>query len=351
MSTQISNTLYSYPYTLNTDWQRPSDWPVYGPTSTYDFCALTSNLADYMSFEIQAGCSQSNTVNIDWGDGTPIETRTLTNPAGETFSVIHYYSATASTGTTCSEGYKTFVVRIWPDRVGTQSTSQGIGLGAYLQTVRPYPVAGAGSNNAILGFNYGIPLHELVYGDDVGGFAKSINADQNGTFCSFATTLPMTTTSRGRFLNLKYVKLPQYMWGSPNFYQAFAYTGIAKIDMPLMLVNGIGSRTPYAVNVNCAGMFLSQETSGQTGNTFFTISMPQGLYPTDFSHVFYNCYNLRTINLRSDFLKDCTTLQNAFYNCYSLKSMILPSTPLCVTYNSAFAANTSLEYFEFGDLS
>lgn len=305
---------------------RPSDWPAIIDVATevqFLFCDLgDASCSIRTTFSRTSGAQN---IVIDWGDGTS-DTVTTTN----TITTAHTY--TPGSGTPCSLGYTTFIIRVY-------FTGPGVSV---LSNCNILPVLIVGDTSSL----QNCAVLEAYYG----------NSTQNATAVNFYS-LGTNTTSLGVYGNLQFVKLPSTVtWTSwvTTFYQC---TSLVKVVMPtsnsqMASLNqaflGCSSLLEITFPSNATGITnLSQAFNGCTNLRTVTFPTTMNSCP-DISLVFFNCSNLRTITFPS--INAATTFSNCFLNCTQLEWVKFTSMPTVigtVSMNNCFQSCVNLQNVYF----
>lgn len=340
MAVKLPSAYPSLPKSQANDWVRPADWP----TITNDPNEINLLVNDQGVGYISLNATFTGTAYVDWGDGSSPQAITSGTP------FTKYY--TEGTGTPCSRGYTTFVIRVYG---ATQFT-----------TCRPTYTTATNSNGTTLGQRYSIGILEFYYGDNVqqiGGSYFSSNGGGNSVYS---------------FNQLEYVKFPATcsLFAIPYmFVNCYAlervdlpyYTGVSSISMVNTFSGCVNLRSitfPSNFPISdlsstfsgCASLksVIFNQSSLPNITTSFTttfancvnlvsISLPTMANVTSFSSTFTNCYNLRYFKLANGSMVFGTTtaitFDNAFNGCGSLEQVILPST-----VNTTFLASYAFQY-------
>ena len=280
-------------------YSRPSDWPVITDVATevqFLFCDLgDATCAIRTNFTRTSG---SQNIIIDWGDAT-ISTVT-TN-----FSTNTNHTYTPGTGTPCSLGYTTFIIRVYFTGTGVSVLNNC--------NIMVIPISGD-----ISGFQSCAVL-EAYYGDST----------QNATIVNF-NSQGSSNGSLGVYSYLQFVKLPATVSWSQWNSAFFNCTALLKVVMP----TSNSAATQYqSVFSNCYNLLELILPSNST-------------VITTFGNAFQTCYNLRSITLPTT-LNSCTIFSTTFYGCYNLRSVTLPSINVCNSLQIAFYSCYQLEWVKF----
>jgi hypothetical protein len=280
-------------------YSRPSDWPVITDVATevqFLFCDLGDAACQIRTTFTRTSGSQN--IVIDWGDAT---TSTVTT-TGST-NTTHTY--TPGTGTPCSLGYTTFIIRVYFTGTGVSVLNNC--------NIMPIPISGD-----ITSFQSCAVL-EAYYG----------NSTQNATVVNF-NSQGSSNASLGVYSYLQFVKLPATVsWTQWNnaFYNCIA---LLKVVMP----TSNSAATQYSsAFFGCYNLLELTIPSNSTGITTF-------------GNAFQNCYNLRSVTLPTT-LNSCNTFSTCFYACYNLRSVTLPSVNVCNSFQLTFYQCTQLEWVKF----
>jgi hypothetical protein len=280
-------------------WVRPADWPI--------ITDVANEVQFLMSDQGDANCSiltnftrTSGTQNIiiDWGDGT---TSTITTTANTRTNKTYV----PGTGTPCSLGYTTFIIRVYFTGTGVSVLST-CSMGALY----------VGSNTFSAQTCY---VLEAYYGD---GTTPTVPARFYG--------VPGNSNSLAIFSALKYAKFPSTVsW--TNVQNMFTgATSLSRVVLPTSMSSVSASANMFQ---NC---YELEEVTFPSDATAMT----------NFTGMFQNCYNLRTVTLPTS-LNNCTIFNTAFDACINLRNLTLPSLNICTNFVSSFAACTQLEWVRF----
>jgi len=280
-------------------YSRPSDWPVIIDVATevqFLFCDLGDATCSIRTTFTRTSGTQN--IIIDWGDAT---TSTVTTTGATT--TAHTY--TPGSGTPCTLGYTTFIIRVY-------FTGTGV---SFLNNCNILPLLISGTSNS----HQNCAVLEAYYGDSTQN-TISVNFYSQG----------QNGNSLGVFSNLQYVKLPATVswtsWGI-TFQSCSA---LVKIVMPTS---------------NSTMTSLSQAFLGCVN--LLELTFPSNATNiTSFNQAFDSCFNLKSVTLPTT-LNLCTTFNFAFSSCYNLKSLTFPSINTCNIFQFAFQNCTQLEWVKF----
>lgn len=285
-------------------WVRPSDWPVIVDTSNEVQFLMSdiNNASCTVETQFQRTSGSQNMV-IDWGDGTTDTIVSTTNT-----KTNHFY--TPGTGTPCSRGYTTFVIRIY-------FTGTGVSV---INTARLYSAIVVPANTSNPFTDCG--LLEIYYGD---GTLPTANMS--------AWYQSSNGSSTGSFSYLEYVKLPQTL-GTASFVDTFNNcSALSVVIMPTSMPNITSAGNAF---FSCRSLKSITFASNSTNITTLITA-------------FSGCEQLTSVILPNS-LNNCTTLSGAFQNCISLKNIIIPTLNNCTDYSNTFTGCTSLEWARFNGL-
>lgn len=290
-----------------TEWVRPSDWPVITDNANTVQFLINDIGASQSCFTF--GISTTYTkefpnyydLYIDWGDGSAVQT--VSNPA----STVTLHTYIPGTGTPCSRGYTTFVIKIWCGTLGSISTSkiQVARCGIYTTT------SGAAANQLVLNTTH--PLLEAYYGDNI------------------QDCLPFYASgSTQRMAFCEYIKMPATLHSSITSLQSYYnnYWALQKIVLP----------TSMPSVANMSGTF--QNCYKLRGD----IVIPTDAPITNFSFAFSGCYNITSFRWLGGSL--VTTMASAFNICQNLLWVELGSLVKCTGWNSTFQNCFNLQSFK-----
>lgn len=283
-------------------WVRPTDWPIITDT-TGEVQFLMSDLGD-SNLSLRTNFTRTSGTQdmvIDWGDGT---TTTITTTGATTTNK----SYTPGTGTPCSLGYTTFVIRVYFTGVGVSVITQ----------CQPTAVLITGNtfstqNCAVL---------EAYYGD---GTIPS----QPPTFESVAGN----SSSLSYFSNLTYVKFPSTCtWSSGiNFNSCY---NLVVLIMPTSL--GTYNNSLSSSFRDCRSLQEINFPAGMTGIT-------------QLNSTFQNCFSLKKVTFPTS-LNSVGDMQNCFNTCRSLINITVPSINNCSSMIQVFFGCSALEWVKFTSL-
>jgi hypothetical protein len=281
-------------------WTRPSDWPVItdAPNEVQFLFSDVDDAACTIRTQFTRTSGSQNIV-IDWGDGT---TSTVTTTA-QTNTTKTY---TPGTGTPCSRGYTTFVIRVYFTGVGVST----------LNVCRIIPVAVATNTGNI---QTQCPVLEMYYGD--------------GTQTTSMTYYYSGSNGLGNYNYLEYAKLPSTVTFTDMTGTFQDCSNLYVVVMPASASSLTGFSNIFS------GCFLLQSASVPSNATAIS----------NISAAFQNCFNITSISLPSS-LNSCTTFLNTFNNCYALKNLTIPSVNSCITFQNAFLNCYALEWVKFTSL-
>ena len=297
-----------------TSWTRPVDWPVITDTVN-EVQFLMSDLGDASCRIITTFSRTSGTQNIiiDWGDAT---TTTVTTTA----STVSTKTYTPGTGTPCSLGYTTFVVRVYFTGVGV-SVLTGCSITALLISGNTFSTQSCGVLEAYYGNG--------TVGSNVPSFYSAVGNSQSFSMFNW----------------LQYVKLPATVsW--TNISNMFnGCNALAKVVMPTSASGLTSLQSTFSECFNLEELTFPSNATGITSllNTFQvctnlkTVSFPTSLNScTSATQIFFNCFNLRYVTFPS--INAMTSFTNGFQNCYQLEWVKFNSMPTAasVNFNTAF---------------
>jgi hypothetical protein len=302
MGVQLPIQNYFKPKATPTDWVRPVDWITITDTpNEVQMLVADVNLAN---FTIRTNFVKNSGTNmyIDWGDGSPIDTISV---IGLTLTSHQYV---IGTGTPCSRGYTTFVIRIYADPTSVISFCQ--------------PIAPTITSSSLA---YTMGLLEVYYGNGT----VNTSAPNYGGVGSASSIV-------GGFGLLEYVKLPQSVaWTSGMGFMFSQNQSIQKVILPTTYTGGVMDfRHFFSGCVNLRGEYVIPSSPVLAG--------------AQLEATFSNCYNITKVTLPSTF--NGTLLSSTFVNCLSLKNITLPNLPLVTSIASVFDGCTSLEWVKFNEL-
>lgn len=281
------------------EWVRPTDWPVItdAPNEVQFLMSDINNASCTVKTQFSRTSGSQNIV-IDWGDGT---TDTITS-TGNT-DTTHQY--TPGSGTPCSRGYTTFVIRVY-------FTGTGLSI---LSNCRLYALL-SGGNTAAPYVNVG--LLEIYHGD--GTQTVSMNNYYLSASVSGISSFPF----------LEYVKLPvtvTFTLISNAFENCIS---LAKVVMP---TSASSWTTVTSMFANC--------------NNLRSIIFPSNATALNsLSSVFSSCGKLTFVVFPTS-LNSCSTISSCFSGCSSLKNVTFPSINTCTNLSSCFTNCSSLEWVRF----
>jgi hypothetical protein len=289
---------YFKPKPIPQDWVRPSDWPLITDTANEVQFLMSDINQGVFTIRTQFTRTTGN-LYIDWGDGSSIDTITTTG----TTNTSHQY--TAGTGTPCSRGYTTFVVRVYTDPTCVITVCQ--------------PVAPVAAGNST---TYQMGLLEVYYGNGTSG-----NAPSYGGVGSAAAIV-------GGFAYLEYVKLPQSVsWTTGTTFMFSQNQTIQKVILPTTFTSNTSFRHFFSGCTNLRGEY--------------NLSMLTGLSGNDLESTFSGCINITNVILPSTPLT-ITTLASTFNACYSLRNITIPDIPNVTSFSQTFRDCFNLEWVKFG---
>jgi hypothetical protein len=292
---------YFTPSAQKEDWIRPNDWPV--------ITAVNNEVKFLMSDINNASCSivtsftrtsGTQNITIDWGDGTTDVISTATS-----VTTGHQYAI--GTGTPCSRGYTTFVIRVYFTGTGV-SVLNNCRITSVLvsgNTVTPYDSIG---------------LLEVYYGDSTQ--TVSMDGYYSNNLTNGLCSAPF----------LEYVRLPTSV-GFSSMQNTFENcTALNKIDMPI---------TANSLN-NISSLF-------KDCFLLSTVTLPQTTALTTLSNVFTNCFQLYSVTFPLN-LNSVTTISNLFFKCFNLKTITFPNLQAVTSITTIADTCTSLEWVKFEGL-
>lgn len=278
---------------------RPVDWPVIIDAAAevqFLFCDLGDAACSIRTTFSRTSGPQN--ITIDWGDGTASAV-TTTNST----TTAHTY--TPGSGTPCSLGYTTFVIRVY-------FTGAGISV---LSNCNILPVLISGDTSS----HQNCAVLEAYYGDST----------QNATPVNFYS-LGTNATSLGVYGNLQFVKLPASVtWTSwvTTFYQC---TALLKVVMP---TSNSAMASLNQAFFGCASLLDIRFPSNATGIT-------------NLGQAFNGCTNLRTVTFPTT-MNSCTDISLVFLNCSNLRFITFPSINAATTLSQCFLNCTQLLWVKF----
>ena len=105
MAFNLPSNLFTNPK-VGASFSRPTDWPIITDTAEeVQYLFADTNTAS-LAIKTSGAWPYSNTITIDWGDGTTNTVSSLPNTVTN-----HFY--TKGAGATCSRGYTTFKIRVY----------------------------------------------------------------------------------------------------------------------------------------------------------------------------------------------------------------------------------------------
>lgn len=278
---------------------RPSDWPIVTDTTNevkFLVCDVGASQSSTI-FGISTTFDRTGSENlyIDWGDGSLTETIS-TNTATVT---THLY--VPGTGTACSRGYTTFILRIWTDSGATITQARA---GVY--TTTSGGAANQQSSNVI------VPILEAYFGDGV----------KEGT--------PFLVTGSQRMSYCEYVKMPSTFVGTSWNSYFTNYYSLQRITLPTSAPN-VG---------DASSMFLNcYKLSGD-------IVLPSNAPITTMANMFQNCYNISSITYINS--QSVSSMNTTFQNCYNLIFAKFGDLLSCNDFGSCFNNCYNLQSYEMG---
>jgi hypothetical protein len=285
-----------------TTWVRPTDWPVITDT-VGEVQFLTSDLGD-SNLSLRTNflrTSGSQDMVIDWGDGST----TTISATGATITNKTYIPGT---GTPCSLGYTTFIIRVY---------FTGVGVSVITQC---QPTALLISGNTFSAQSCSVL--EAYYGDGT-------IPTQPPTFES----APGTSSSLSFFNNLTYVKFPATCtWSSSiNFNSCY---NLVVLIMPTSL--GTYNNSLSSSFRDCRSLQEINFPASMTGIT-------------QLNSTFQNCFSLKKVTLPTS-LNSVGDMQNCFNSCRSLLNVTVPSINNGSSMIQTFFGCTALEWVKFTSL-
>lgn len=285
-----------------TTWVRPSDWPIITDTNN-EVQFLTSDLGD-SSLSLRTNflrTSGTQNMVIDWGDGT---TTTISNTGSTTTNKTY----TLGTGTPCSLGYTTFIIRVYFTGTGVSVISQ----------CQPTALLIPGNTFS----TQECSVLEAHYGDGT-------IPTQPPTFAS----VPGSSSSLSFFNSLTYVKFPTTCtWQSGiDFNSCF---NLVVLIMPTSLANY--NNTLSAAFRDCRSLQELNFPANMTGIT-------------QLNGTFQNCFNLKKVIFPTS-MNNVGDIQNCFSNCRSLLNVTVPSINNGGTMTQMFVSCLGLEWVRFTSL-
>jgi hypothetical protein len=283
-------------------WVRPADWPVITDTAG-EVQFLTSDLGD-SNLSLRTNFSRtsgSQNMVIDWGDGTT----TTISATGATTTNKTY---TPGTGTPCSLGYTTFIIRVYFTGTGVSVISQC------------QPTALLISGNTFS--SQECSVLEAYYG--------------NGTIPTQPPTFESSagnSSSLSFFNNLTYVKFPATCtWTSGiNFNSCL---NLVVLIMPTSL--GTYNNSLSSSFTNCRSLQEINFPASMTGIT-------------QLNSTFQNCFSLKKVTFPTS-MNSVGDIQNCFNSCRSLINVTVPSINNCSSMIQVFFGCTALEWVRFTSL-
>lgn len=278
-------------------YSRPADWPVITDVATevqFLFCDLGDAACSIRTTFTRTSGSQN--IIIDWGDAT---TSTVTTTAST--DTTHTY--TPGTGTPCSLGYTTFIIRVY-------FTGTGVSV---LNNCNILSILLSGSTNSTQICH----VLEAYYGDST----------QNATPINFYSSIG--SPGLCVFSNLQFIKCPATVsW--TNYLTAFqSCYSLVKVVMPTSNPNNASMNQIF---------FLC--------HSLLEVTFPSNVNITGFDNAFQNCYNLRSVTLPAT-MNSLSTMNLSFFYCYNLKSITLPSINSVNSLSSTFQNCFQLEWAKF----
>lgn len=279
-------------------YSRPLDWPVITDVATevqFLFCDLGDAACSIRTTFTRTSGTQN--IIIDWGDAT---TSTVTTTAQT--NTNHTY--TPGSGTPCSLGYTTFIIRVYFTGTGV-SVLNNCNIMAILISVNT-------TSPQIC------HVLEAYYGDST----------QNATVINFYSIIGSTCLSI--YNQLQYVKLPVTVsWTSWQFTFNNCFS-LLKVVMP----TSNSAATTYATAFqNCLNLLEFTFPSNSTAIT-------------SLNGTFNGCSNLRSVIFPTT-MNSCTDLGSCFFVCSNLRNVTLPSINACSSLQFTFYTCTQLEWVKF----
>lgn len=312
-----------------TTWVRPADWPtIVDAANEVQF--LFSDIND-ASCTVRTQFTRSTgaqNVVIDWGDGS-----TSTVSTTSTTDTTHTYIP--GTGTPCSRGYTTFVVRVYFTGAGT----------SILNETRIFPILPGTPTLTSTNKYQTCALLEAYYGD--GTFTVSA-ANYFGGGNAGGTGIAL-------YNYLEFIKLPSTVtWTATNlmFYRC---SSLYKIIMPTSAVSltniasmffGCTLLQSVILPSNSTGITTATSTFGQC-SSLSSITFPPTLNScANLSSTFTSCNSLKLITIPS--INAATDLSGMFTSCFALESVKFTSMPTpgvltAVNCNSMFSGCNNLQ--------
>lgn len=279
-------------------YSRPSDWPVITDVSTevqFLFCDLGDASCSIRTTFTRTSGAQN--ILIDWGDGNSNTVTTISQ-----INTNHTY--TPGSGTPCSLGYTTFIIRVYFTGIGV-SVLSNCNIMAIL-------ISDNSSSTQICN------VLEAYYGDST----------QNATPLNFNSS--NSTSSLSMFNKLQFVKLPATVtWASwaSMFYEC---RSLVKVVMPTS--NSAAASYNFAFHT-CPKLLEITFPSNSTSIT-------------NLGSTFNSCSNLTSVTLPTS-LNSCTTLNFCFQYCDNLRSVTLPSINSVTDLANSFNGCIQLEWVKF----
>lgn len=308
-----------------TTWVRPADWPVITDTIG-EVQFLTSDLGD-SNLSLRTNFSRtSGTQNmvIDWGDGTT----TTISATGSTTTNKTY---TPGTGTPCSLGYTTFIIRVYFTGTGVSVISQC------------QPTALLISGNTFS--TQQCSVLEAYYGNGT-------IPTQPPTFESVAGN----SSSLSFFNNLTYVKFP----ATCTWTSGINFSGCLNLVVLIMPTSlGTYNNSLSSSFINCRSLQEITFPASMTGitqlNSTFQncFSLKKVTFPTSMNSVgdMQNCFNAcgNLLNVTVPSINNCSSMIQVFFNCASLEWVRFTSLPTTanVNFQSLFSTCPNLQNVYF----
>jgi hypothetical protein len=354
-----------------TTWVRPADWPVITDT-VGEVQFLMSDLGD-ASLSLRTNftrTSGSQNMVIDWGDGT---TTTISSALATTTNKTY----TPGTGTPCSLGYTTFIIRVYFTGTGVSVITQ----------CQPTALLISGNtfstqDCAVLEAYYGngtIPTQPPTF-ENAAGNSSSLSYFSNLTYVKFPSVC--TWSSGINFngcLNLVVLIMPTSL-GTYNNSLSSSFRdcrSLQEITFPATMtgITQLNSTFQNCFSLKKVTFPASLNSVGDIQNCFNTcrslinVTLPSINNCSSMIQVFFNCPALEWVRFTSlptttnvnfqSLFSSCTNLQNVYFpasvnptstfscfgvfqSCFALKSIVFPSNMRVSTFASCFNSCTSI---------
>lgn len=306
-----------------TAWVRPPDWPAMPDSQTNYIdvlAAVTNDGGNYCSVKINAVGGYT----VNWGDGT------VENVASGVQRDHQWNFADADLGPVTSRGYKTAMIRIYPQVPANPITM--------FDLTPKHAAAGLSTySNPWLDIQVNAPSATLMYYSATvwARIVERINIIAIGAVNTLGSTFQNCSSLQS--ISFPPGSLTQVTAMSSTFNGCMSLLSVAFPAGSLALVNTLAS---------------AFQTSGIRSVVFPAGSMS---LVTTMANMFSAAYGLRYVSFPAGALVSTTIFTNAFQNCASLQSVIFPagSFAAATLVDSLFNGATSLQYIAFpaGSLS